>query len=375
MNTFSISKFLYRSALTLMAAAMGTCLTGCIKDDLSKCPTTGDLVIKVTFFNNTIVNRLEEEVTKVDFFVFDDKGLFYDRITDTTGPFTDSYSKTLALPFGKYQVVVWGNLYDDTVLSTNELKRDTTTMDELRLLLVTNETRNDTQPADPLPVLKNFVTPVPTTLFWGKTEPIVELFTGHSEVREVDLLKDTHDVHVTLRWKDYDGAYCYSTEHQRITRGYITGSNGNITFADNEVLPRERDLTYIPLYRDPAHPDVFAGQTGLTYIPPQIVCEDHVAVMPDFRTMRLMADGSTEKLVVTTVEDDGTEKIVYVRSIVDLIRLTGHYNSQLSLDIRNDYFIVVDFRCIDPEHHHGSTWIALTIWVNGWVVKEIETEI
>ena len=97
--------------------------------------------------------------------------------------------------------------------------------------------------------------------------------------------------------------------------------------------------------------------------------------MPDARTMRLMADGSTEKLVVTTIEDDGTEKIVYARSIVDLIRLTGHYNSQLSIDTRNDYFIVVDFRCIDPEHHHGSTWIALSIWVNGWVVREIETEI
>ncbi|MEG1544876.1 MAG: FimB/Mfa2 family fimbrial subunit, partial [Tannerellaceae bacterium] len=128
-------------------------------------------------------------------------------------------------------------------------------------------------------------------------------------------------------------------------------------------------------YRDPSDEDPWQGQTDISYIPPQIVVKDHVSVLPDFRVMRLTADGSTEKLVVTTLLPDGTEKIVYARSIVDLIRLTGHYNTQQQIDQTNDYTVVVDFRCVDKNHQHGSTWFAATIWVNNWVVKEVDSEI
>lgn len=352
-------------------ALFGGLLTGCIKDDYKNCPTTGDYVLRVKYMNNTIKNTFDKEIARLDFFVFDDKGFYYDRITDVSGPFTNDYSKVIKLPFGKYQVVLWGNLYNDHELS-QELVRGVTTKKELLLKLKTTQTRNSTQPQPDYPKLENFVPAYPTTLFWGETG-IQEIFSGHSVEGVVDLLKHTHDIHVTLRWKNLLGFYCFSKEHIKTTRAYIVGGNGDVSF--DYKMPLQRNVTYIPMYRDPANPDQYLGQTGLSSIPPQIIVKDIAAVMPDFRVMRLMSEGSTEKLVVTTILDDGTEKIVYVRSLVDLIHLTGHYNTQASIDETNDYHIAVDFRCVNEDHQAGSSWISIGITVNGWVVKDVESEI
>lgn len=368
MNSFRIKKYSFRC---IAVTSFVLLLTGCdMKDDYSDCPTTGEFEISVDYTQN-IDNRnyFENEITRLDFFFFDENGLFKEHVTDSVGPFINGYTRTFNFPSGRYQSVIWGNLYDDTRV-TGDLEKDITTMDEVQLKLVTDA--NIIAVPEVMPKLENFVAPVPTTLFWGKTE-LAEVTTRRQVKQRADLLKNTHDIHVTLRWKDYDGYYCFGTEHQKRTRAYIAGTNCDMTFM-NELL-RQRNVSYIPVYRDPAHPDIYAGQTGLSYIPPQLVIDGIAAVMPDARTMRLMADGSTEKLVVATLQDDGTEQIVYVRSLVDLIRLTGHYNTQRSLDHTNDYHIVVDFRCIDPQHNHGSAWIAVSIWVNGWVVKEINEEI
>jgi hypothetical protein len=346
-------------------------LAGCnMKDDYLDCPTTGSFEIRVDYTQN-IDNRnyFENEISRLDFFFFDENGLFKERVSDLTGPFVNGYSQTFDFPPGYYQAVIWGNLYDDTHI-VGSLEKNVTTIEELQLKLVTD--MGTIPVAGEMPKLENFAKPIPTTLFWGKTR-LVDIHLGHHVAQQVDLLKNTHDIHITLRWKNYDGYYCFDAEHQKRTRAYIAGTNGNMTFC-NELM-RERNVTYIPLYRDPAHPNIYADQTGLSYIPPQLVIDGIAAVMPDARTMRLMADGSTEQLVVTTVQDDGTERIMYVRSIVDLIRLTGHYNTQRSLDCTNDFHIVIDFRCIDSGHNHGAGWIAVTVWVNGWVVKEINEEI
>ena len=373
MNSFRMKEYCFRC---VAVAGLVLSLAGCdMKDDYSDCPTTGGFEISVVYTQNkNNLNEFAEEVSRMDFFFFDENGLFKERVTDVDGPFTNDYSKTFQLPYGKYQAVLWGNLYDDIEL-IGELKKNITTIDELRLKLKTQlskNTKTETPYQEALPKLENYVAPIPTTLFWGNVET-VQILSGHHVKKEVDLLKNTHDIHVTLRWKNYEGFYCFSTEHQKRTRAYIAGTNGDMTFG-NELV-RERNIAYIPMYRDPAHPDIYAGQTGLSYIPPQLVIDGIAAVMPDARIMRLMADGSTEKLVVTTVQDDGTEKIMYTRSIVDLIRLTGHYNTQQSLDWCNDYNVVVDFRCIDSNHNHGSAWVAITIWINGWIVKEINEEI
>lgn len=346
-------------------------LGGCIKDDSSDCPTSGSLDLRVTFYNQTVNNTLANEITRLDFFIFDENGLYLGRVTDATGPFSSEYKKTLDLPYGKYKVVVWGNLYDDTQV-TGELVVGLSSIDDLQIALVTSDTRTDTQPGEGYPKLENFVKAIPATQFYGITN-YMSVFTGKHSEQQVDLLKNTKDIHVILRWKNYEGFYDYSTEHQRTTRAYVVGSNGNIGF--NNKLTRDRNVTYLPFYRNPSDEDPWWGQTAGSYIPPQIIVKDHVSVLPDFRLMRLTADGSTEKLIVTTLLPDGTEKIVYARSIVDLIRLTGHYNTQAQMDQTNDYIITVDFRCVDENHQHGSTWIAATIWVNGWVVKEVDSEI
>lgn len=347
-------------------------LVGCsIHDDYSECMS--DVEIRVTFKNNTPVNWLEGEITRLDFFVFDENGKFYSRATDSEGPFTNDYSKKLLLPYNTFKIVVWGNLYEDKQID-EVLEKGVTDINDLKIKLVTAQTRATTSPLPnpAYPKLENFVQPTPATLFWGETA-YIQPSISYNEAVTIDLKKNTHDVHVTLRWKNQEGFYDFSTEHQRTTRAYIVGSNGDVKF-DNS-LPRERNVTYVPLYRDPANMDPFLGQTGQHTAPPQLAIEGIAAVMPVFRSMRLMAEGSTEMLVITTLQEDGTEKVVYARSIVELIRLTGHFNTQTLIDERNDFHIVVDFRCTDPTHQFGSSWLAVSITVNGWVVVQIDAEL
>lgn len=346
-------------------------LGGCIKDDYSDCPTSGSLDLRVTYYNQTVYNTFAKEVSRLDFFIFDENELYLGRVTDTIGPFTNEYKKSLDLPYGKYKVVVWGNLYDDKKIG-GEVVAGVTSIDDLQIQLVTSSTRSEPYPGGNYPPFVNFVKPMPKSLFYGITD-YVPVITGKHKEQVVDLTRNSNNIHVTLRWKNYDGYYDYSAEHQRTTRAYITGTNGDVDFRNE--LTRKRNITYIPFYRDPTDEDPFGAQTGGSLIPPQNVNKDHAAVLPDFRTMRLTKGGSAEKLVVTTLLPDGREKIVYVRSIVDLIRLTGQYNTQAEMDRENNYHIVVDFRCIDENHQHGDTWISTTIWVNNWIVKDIESEI
>lgn len=363
-----IEKGKYRLAVLCLMCSL---LASCIHDDYSEC--LSDVGIRVTFKNNTAVDWLEGEVTRLDFFIFDENGKFYSRVTDSKGPFVNDYAKKLPLPYDKFKIVVWGNLYDDRQISET-LVKGVTDIDDLKINIVTSQTRAVTPPIpNPVfPTLENFIQPTPSTLFWGETAYIRPSIDKMDDV-VIDLLKNTHDIHVTLRWKNLEGFYDFSTEHQRTTRAYIVGSNGDLAF--NNSLPRERNVTYVPLYRDPANEKPFWGQTGQHSVPPQLAIEGIAAVMPVFRSARLMAEGSTEMLVVTTLLKDGTEKVVYTRSLVELIRLTGHFNTQASIDERNDFHFVVDFRCTDPNHQFGSSWLAVSIMVNGWVVVQIDAEL
>ena len=137
----------------LLAAVVGlaSCLTGCIKEDFSDCPpeevippdptpeANGSLTLQLSYRmhttqeNGAYVDLFNDEVRKVDVFVFDEKGEYVQTVERVAEPlFAENYETTLTLPEGSYQFVVWGNHYHD---ETNHSDPDTRNLEACRMWL------------------------------------------------------------------------------------------------------------------------------------------------------------------------------------------------------------------------------------------------
>ena len=173
----------------------------------------------------------------------------------------------------------------------------------------------------------------------------------------IDLLRVTNDVRVRIRWKDHDGIYCTYKGHEDNTLPYLEIKNGEYDFTCRPL--RERFLTYMPqlLPSEEESP------------------VDYASVRADFRVGRLMSEGSTAKLSVGEVSPDGSVTRRYTRSLVELIRLTGHYDTQEQLDREDHFNVDIDFCCLDSDHTHGDSWSVLGIVINGWVISDLQSEL
>lgn len=315
---------------------------GCIYDNRDHCPSDGTLIINLThLYNSEYIDKLEEVINKIDIFIYDTEGNIVRRITNENGPFYNGFNiRVEGLPEGSYEVVTLGNLYEDTSISYIEYR----SIAHLELLADKQSTRNDSD-------TNFYVYSNPTTLFHGSTF-FINVKTKQETTCNIDFVKNTNDIGIKLNWKDWQGNDCVDKWHERNTRVYLEGSNGEMNFS-NELL-HERFLTYYT-----------------TELPK--TNDERAEVNVWVRTMRLMAEGSTVRLVIKQVQEDGTEETVYTQSLVDLIKLTGHYGTQELIDRESNYQVDLTFRC--KEHNTDQTWIATTIYVNGWLVKMIETEI
>ena len=339
MVSFGIMKKTY--ALVVLLASVLLC-QGCIYDELKDCEANGELIINLThLYNSEYKDKLEKEIDKIDIFIYDEDGKIVRRITEESKSFTNGHNVLIeGLEKGSYEVVALGNLYEDTPISYIE-ERSTA---HLELLADAESTRDETN-------TDYYVYSTPTTLFHGSSS-FVNIQNEKASACNVDFLKVTNDISVKINWKDWEGKYCVDDWHKNTTRVYLEGNNGEMDFS-NKLLYK-RLLTYCTAMM----PKTMSNIT-------------EVAVW--VRTMRLIAEGSTMRLVVKQVQEDGTEKTVYTQSLIELIKLTGHYGTQELIDRESEYQIDLTFRC--TEHNTDQTWVATTIYVNGWLVKMIDTEI
>lgn len=379
------------------------CLSGCIKDDLSDCPinvepepelepTTGIFHLALTYTmhntqeNGTYVDLFNQQVHKVDVFVFNEAGQFVQQITEEASPkFAENYTKEIELPGGSYQFVVWGNHYEDeTVHNYGDVA---TLLEEGRMTLQQIQNQ-DTE-----------IELLTDSLFHGCTPQMVTVENGKDQIVPIDLMKNRNDVRVIVRWREkgMTEGYCTHTEHAKDITATIIDNNTVHDFLNNIV--EKQEVTYQPgrfpeWYNPPFHGEMEVYPTEQEYV--------YVA---DFSELRLMKDNADARLVIHNTNGD----LVYEHALTGpdgLITRLEQYQTQEALDREDRYLIELLFECghenepdepddpgtdepddpgtDEPDDPDGpgtdstpvpeDPWVAISIKINGWTLidKDIE---
>lgn len=381
------------------------CLSGCIKDDLSDCPinvdpepepepepepTTGTFRLALTYTmhntqeNGIYVDLFNDQVHKVDVFVFDESGRFIQQITEEAAPqFAENYTKEIELPGGGYQFVVWGNHdEDETVHNYGDI---TTLLEEGRMtLLQTLSSSTD-------------IGMLTDSLFHGCTPQTVTVENGKDQVVPIDLMKNRNDVRVVVRWREkgMTEGYCQHTEHAQSITATLTDNNAVHDFLNNIVDKQE--VTYQPGRFPEWYNPFFHGERDI------YPTERKNVYVADFSELRLMKDNADSRLVIRNAK--GT--VVYDHALTGpngLITQLEQYQTQEALDREDRYLIELLFECEhedepgpgpdpdpepepepdpepnpepnpDPEPEPENPWSAITITINGWNLVEKPVEL
>lgn len=314
------------------------CLTGCIKDDLSDCPinedpepdpepTTGTLRLALTYTmhntqeNGRYIDLFNEQVRKVDVFVFDEAGQFLQQITEEAAPqFAENYTKEIELPAGDYQFVVWGNHYEDETVH-NCAEEGHLLEDGRMTLLQTSQGSNQ-------------IEMLTDSLFHGYTPEKVTVVEGTDQVVPIDLMKNRNDVRVVVRWREKGMAegFCLRPEHAKNITATLIDNNATHDFQNNVV--EKQEVTYLPGRFAEWYNPLFHGEMDV------YPTEQEYTYVADFSQLRLMKDNQEARLVIR--QDD---KVVYDHSLMDLITRLEQYQTQEALDREDRYLIELLFEC------------------------------
>lgn len=316
------------------------CLTGCIKDDLSDCPinedpepdhdpepTTGTLRLALTYTmhntqeNGRYIDLFNEQVRKVDVFVFDEAGQFLQQITEEAAPqFAENYTKEIELPAGDYQFVVWGNHYEDETVH-NCAEEGHLLEDGRMTLLQTSQGGNQ-------------IEMLTDSLFHGYTPEKVTVVEGTDQVVPIDLMKNRNDVRVVVRWREKGMAegFCLRPEHAKNITATLIDNNATYDFQNNVV--EKQEVTYLPGRFAEWYNPLFHGEMDV------YPTEQEYTYVADFSQLRLMKDNQEARLVIR--QDD---KVVYDHSLMDLITRLEQYQTQEALDREDRYLIELFFEC------------------------------
>lgn len=197
-------------------------------------------------------------------------------------------------------------------------------------------------------------------LYHAKLEAQVFPDTQGVHVYEMDLTKDTNDLHIVLQQmsgEPVEGSFTFT----------LVEDNGKLDW-DNSLMPDEQ-LTYyahtvrsgiagveVPDYKGDGEGNSRATITQVR------------TVVADLKVNRLMAD----RKAMVKIYNDADHSLVASIPLVDYALLVkgadAHLSDQDYLDYRDDYSMVL---FLDP----GYRWISTEIYINSWKIVNQDTEI
>jgi hypothetical protein len=262
-------------------------MQGCADDNLSDCG------VKIRFQyvkNQTRTDKLETDISKLDMFVFDAKGVFIGEYV-SQGTLRNGYTTDLPLVSGKYSIVVWGNPDSDYELPS--VVRGQTNINEASLSLKCTG---------------NTVTTLPASLFYGSLLNMdFQADNRRSHIYTVDMTKNTKSITVTVK-----GLVGANDKYDIV----IQSKSASLKFVDNRI----------------------ASANILRYVPQSRV-DDQGWWISDFVVMRELEDESTEsRLTITDIEssrklfDENLTKMLMSRITLADFEVTDHFDIVIEYD-------------------------------------------
>jgi len=290
-------------------------LTACLKEDLSVCGIT----VRFKYdLNPEGKDKFPTDFKSITLYVYNQSGTLVGEYKDT-GPFGPDYKMRLNLRSGNYTFVAWGDLSDDTpVSSQNSLSAGSLSL----------KTGTD-----------NKVEKHPLPLYHGSVSNLGVRVSNNSEVL-ISMMKDTKTVKLI-----FNGPFSSANADNFVSR--ITAVNGDYDFYNN--IKGNRLLTYIPI-------TTFSAQGP--------------SLNKEFVTMRLFANNwCKSKLIFEYVPNNGSSVVTLINdALTDLI--IKQYQALIDSKYNGDaakFFIIEDVFILEFEVKY--TFGNYTITVNGWTPK------
>jgi hypothetical protein len=262
------------------------------------------------------------DVKRVDLYIFDENGLFIEKITDEKPAMSlDYYMIVPGLKSGKYKFVSWGNLQNQYTVSPDGLIPGKTSMKELQVYL--NRITADKVANEPL-----------APLFYAThAEEYLEVNTMADQSFQLDMIQDTYTINVKVV------GLTEEIRNNNTFRLEISDDNDKYTFG-NEFVPSGL-FTYTSL---------FAKETD--------------TLSARLTVMRL-AENREPVLYVT--DTNQPEKRLIKSNLVELL-LALRIVHGLTIDFKYQYEFTIEY-VLDSS----QTLVAVNI--NGWGLTPEEVDL
>ena len=323
-HSLSRSRLLYIGVLLLLSWSFVSC-DKCIYEDLSTCP----LRVQLRYdYNMQYVDRWHREAEDVHLYIFDEAGRFVTEMIDAAAPYAEKQTFELQLAPGNYTIMALCGHRMGTLYEQSKLQAGTSTMQDL---LVQISRAEDKRIAAELP-----------PLLYGVSKEVQVLGDG-SRLIVVPMAKWTNKIRLVMQDLSEGGKSNIKLENYDFR---ITAPNGRYNGA-GEVLTDDV-LTYTPYYAE------------------QLKGTGGIAV--ELNTLRLLTK-QDQRLIITERATGNTLLNVDLLSL--LLQTKFHANNKLSdqeyLDREDRYAIIFAF---DGRPVTQETFLAVNVWINGWLIRE-----
>ncbi|MCD7977092.1 MAG: FimB/Mfa2 family fimbrial subunit [Tannerellaceae bacterium] len=216
-------------------------LPSCIHDELEDCFFESRLFLDYRPANYAAVKEgiLAENVKQLSLFVFDKEGLFVKEYTDDAPTLNPDYYISLSgLESGIYQMVLWGGLNDNYVIS-DSLVAGETKIDDLQLLLKHAEKEQVT-------------TTIPHLFYASGDKKEIEVVKNQDVEEKLKLIQNSYTINLTVNGlEETDETYTLTIEdHIR-----------KLDF-ENQILSSNEKYSYTTVCRK-SHTNVITGSLSV----------------------------------------------------------------------------------------------------------------
>lgn len=296
-----------------------------IYEDLSTCP----LRVQLRYdYNMQYVDRWHREAQDVHLYIFDKTGHLVSEMTDAAAPYAEGQTFELQLAPGDYSIVALCGHRMGTLYQESKLQVGTSTMQDLLIQLSRAE---DKRIAAELP-----------PLLYGISKEVQVLGDG-SRLIVVPMAKWTNSIRLVMQDLSEGGKSNIKIENYDFK---ITAPNGRYNGA-GEVLTDDV-LTYTPYYAE------------------QIKGSGGIAV--ELNTLRLLTN-QDQRLIIT--ERATGDELLNIDLLSLLLQTKFYANNKLSdqeyLDREDHYAVIFAF---DGRPVTRETFLAVNLWINGWLIRE-----